>query len=172
MASYSGRLTTVRLCSTATRRGSIRRCASNVVMLTGPSISSGSPLTRIVKVYLKGAGMPKGPSSVCSNAVPSFVRCAGSGHSGARRSIARAMSACSPPACTRWRARASNTSVPRGRASRAAPRRWRAGVAPDERVIFVEDIHCDTDRFFLPAGTVAVVTWAPSTSHGPRARVE
>ena len=50
-ASYRARLMMVRLCSTATIRGSIFKSASNALMVSGPATSSGSPLTRMVKVY-------------------------------------------------------------------------------------------------------------------------
>ena len=65
--------------------------ASSAPMLSGPAISRGSQFTRIVKVYLKGEGMPKSSSSRRSAWLPSSVACAGSAPRGSSRVIARVM---------------------------------------------------------------------------------
>jgi hypothetical protein len=52
VVSYAARLTTARLCSTATLRASMSKRARSAAIVSGPGISAVSPLRRIFKVGL------------------------------------------------------------------------------------------------------------------------
>src|SRR6185295_7050508 len=60
---------TTMLCSTATIRGSMLSAASSALMVTGPAISYGSPVKRMVKVY-SSYHCSRGPTSLTARGAP------------------------------------------------------------------------------------------------------
>ena len=151
----AARLTTTKLRSTATRRGSISSLASRSVIVRGPGTAYASPFSVMVKVYSRS------PSCDSASARPS--ECARASAASGCRPRAGAPAARprvpalpplprshgrSRPPSPRPNARAATRHAPRGRAARAASASARQPPhRQPQRVVLVEDVdgHADAD---------------------------